>query len=193
MRAAEPPATAGSPALLRLSGLLGALALLCLAALLSPARAPARRAIPRHGACTVSAKHLKHLARPSRCNRHTPHRSKPTAQRPVRQTRPTPGAAGRTSAGPAQTPALCEDASAPVRTSGGYLCTDGSEPACEASSEPATGPNGAPVCTSAGVTPPASEVCTTGAGECQTLESSCESVGGAAQGQGACEPSGGGE
>jgi hypothetical protein len=194
MQSPKPPASALPPArrLVRLGGLALALALLGIG-LLSPARAPARAATVRRGVCTRTAKHAKHSAKTSRCKRAARH-AKPVAKKRAKQSHPAGGAAHEGTGAPSQTPALCEDSSAPVRTSSGaYACRDGSEPACEAGGEPTTGPGGAPVCATVAEAPSETgESCTT-AGECESAEVSCESGSATAEVAALCESSDDGE
>ncbi len=194
MQRPEIPATAASPAPRRVrpGGIALALSLLAIA-LTCPALAPARAAtVARRSACPA-ARHARH-ARPSRC--------KPAVRRAKQVTRRTgklshPAAApSHTSPGApaAQTPALCEDSAAPVRTGNGdYACRDGSEPSCEAGGEAATGPGGAPICTApAPASAETDEDCAT-SGECVSVEMICEDSPGTGEATSACESSDDGE
>jgi hypothetical protein len=96
---------------------------------------------------------------------------------------------------PVQTPAVCEDGSAPVRGLEGSTCRDGSEPACEDGSEPVTAAaGGIPVCRAATESPgEAPAECGEGPGECPAGEFSCEGTTDSGEAPLACEASGGGE
>jgi hypothetical protein len=76
-----------------------------------------------------------------------------------------------TPASPSHVPAVCEDASAPVRgADGSFSCEDGSEPACRDGSDPAPSSKGAaPLCpvpakVESGCEDPSSSECTFGGG-----------------------------
>ncbi len=112
---------------------------LCLfaAALLGPAQTLAQTRKP---ACQTTAhakaKHVTHAcARPShksKTRRTAKHSSKHTSGK---TTSGLPGTA-------ASVPAQCENGSAPVRASGSFTCSDGSEPECEDGADPTASRNG---------------------------------------------------
>lgn len=199
MRVAEPPAPASSPAarLSRMAGLVLALTVAAMV-LVAPAGAPARGAIARRGACPAATKHAKHTLKAGHCTtRRSNRHAKPVSRQPAKHPRAVKKGTHRAPSVAAQTPALCEDASAPVRSGGEFGCQDGSEPSCEDGSEPtAAAGSGAPVCLLAsapGGESPA-EGCNLEAGvECQPGEWTCEESFGANEAPAACERTGEGE
>lgn len=190
----EPPAAALSPTaarIARIAGLALALAILAMASIAGGASASGT--IARRGSCPAGEKHARHAVRASHCVKRTVRRARPVSRqhsRPVRK-----GAHHPTAAVP--TPALCEDASAPVRAGGEFACQDGSEPGCEDGSEPtASSAGGVPLCPAAQGPPPGppAEPCEAeGAAECQLPEWSCEGSIGSNEAPAPCERSGGGE
>lgn len=182
-----------------MAGLALALALLAMV-LLAPARAPARSTIARRGACPTAAKHVKRAVRGGHCTKRSTRHGKPAAHRPVKHAHPISKGTHRSSPSAArQIPALCEDASPPVRSGSEFSCQDGSEPSCEDGSEPVAGSgsgSGVPVCTAeveSSPQTPGEECGPEGTAECQSAEWACEGSPNGGEAALACEPAGGGE
>ena len=164
--------------------------------IIAPAGASARGTIARRGACPSAEKHARHAIRASHCVKRATRHAKAISHQPQKHSHPV-GKAHHTTPVAVQTPALCEDASAPVRSGGEFSCQDGSEPGCEDGSEPtALFPGAIPLCPAVEEqTPPAAgEPCQTEATtECRPVEWSCEGSASAGEAPVACERSGGGE
>jgi hypothetical protein len=178
-----------------MAGLALALALLAVV-LMSPAGAPARGTIARRGACPAATKHAKRAVKGSHCTKRSTRHGKPAAHQPAKHAHPVSKSTSKSSSSPvAQTPALCEDASAPVHSGGEFSCRDGSEPSCEYGSEPVSAAgSGTPLCTvEAPSQTPGEECGPEGTAECQGAEWTCEGSLDAAEGALACERTGGGE
>jgi hypothetical protein len=96
----------------------------------------ARTGVHAHG-CTARKHRSSTKGKPRRT--HAKH---------AKQQSPRHTSAARTPAAPAQQPAVCEDASTPVRESeGSYACADGSEPICGDGAQPVPASKGSgPVC-----------------------------------------------
>ncbi len=181
----------------RMAGLALSLALLAMS-IMAPAGAPAQGANPRPGACPSAGKHIRRGVRATgHCVKRSKRHHKAVSHRPRKHARPGKKGAGRRPSVPARVPALCEDASAPLRSEGEFSCEDGSEPSCEDGSEPTADPSGGvPLCPAVGdpASPLPDEPCEAEAtGECHSVEWSCEASFDASEASVACEEGGGEE
>ena len=158
--------------------------------------ASARGTIARRGSCPPGEKHARHQLKGRHCVKRSVRHAKPVSHQPHKQSHPVKKGTKHTPV-VAQTPALCEDASAPVQTDGEFACQDGSEPGCEDGSEPTLSTAGGlplcPVLHGPAPGPPAEPCEAEGAGECQLPEWSCEDSVGSSEEPASCERSGGGE
>ena len=108
---------------------------------------------PAHCASRAAARTGAH-ARGCAARKHKSHakgKAKRHHTKPINKKKFQHNPAAHTPATPAPQPAVCEDASTPVRESeGSYACADGSEPICGNGSEPALASKGpGPVCPTA--------------------------------------------
>jgi hypothetical protein len=180
-----------------MAGLALALALLALV-LLSPTRAPARGTIARRGTCPAATKHVKHAVKASHCTKRATRHRKPAAHQPSKHSHPVSKGTHKSPSTPAgQTPALCEDASAPVRSGSEFSCQDGSEPSCEDGTEPLAAAGSAiPLCPVEDESPsqaPGEECSLEASAECQSAEWACEGSSDAGEAALPCERAGTGE